>query len=97
MKLNILKIFNILLNKICIILNWKYPKKLATVRATHAFVSKRFNVRKRPQERRLAVIWIQPRYYRSSLCTILPSAGVIVKDNGISRSDSGGGGVDDDR
>ncbi|KYN08046.1 hypothetical protein ALC62_00891 [Cyphomyrmex costatus] len=54
-------------------------------------------VRKRPQERRLAVIWIQPRYYRSSLCTILPSAGVIVKDNGISRSDSGGGGVDDDR
>lgn len=47
---------------------------------------------KRPQEWRLAVIWVQPRYYR--LCTVLPPAGIIVKDNRISRSDSGGSGDD---
>ncbi|TGZ51855.1 hypothetical protein DBV15_08728 [Temnothorax longispinosus] len=48
--------------------------------------------RLRNPQGRFAVIWVQPRYYRSSLYVRYCSAGrgVIVKDNGISRSDSGG-------
>lgn len=47
------------------------------------------------------MIWMQLRHYRPGLCAVLPPAGIIVKDNGIPRSDSGvggsGGGGDDDR
>jgi hypothetical protein len=64
-----------------------------TIPRTRAFESDRFNARGD------SLLWIQPWHYRRGPCTVSPPAGIIVKDNGISRSDSddGGGGGGSDR
>lgn len=44
----------------------------------------------------LSVIWIQSWHYRLGPCTVSPPAGIIVKDNGISRSSDSNDNDDDE-